>query len=66
MTPVPGSDEALQQHIEAVRRGLPDYERMTPEAAARTRELLQRQQAILSQAWRAAGDVVSGRQSDRQ
>jgi hypothetical protein len=66
MTPVLGSDEALQQHIEAVRRGLPDYERMTPEAAARPRELLQRQQAILSQAWRAAGDVVSGRQSGRQ
>jgi hypothetical protein len=48
MTPVPGSDEALQQHIEAVRRGFPDYDRMTPEAAARTRELLQRQQAILA------------------
>ena len=48
MTPVPGSDEALQQHIEAIRRGAPDFDRMTPEAAARTRGLLQRQQAILA------------------
>jgi hypothetical protein len=48
MTPVAGSDEALQQHIDSIRRGAPDYDRMTPEAAAKTRELLQRQQAILA------------------
>jgi beta-lactamase regulating signal transducer with metallopeptidase domain len=48
MTPVPGSDEALQQHIDSIRRGAPDFDRMTPEAAAKTREQLQRQQAILT------------------
>jgi hypothetical protein len=48
MTPVPGSDEALQQHIEGIRRGAPDYDRMTPEAAAATRQQLPRQQAILA------------------
>jgi hypothetical protein len=47
MTPVPGSDEALQQYIDCIRRGAPQYDRMTPEAAAATREQLPRQQAIL-------------------
>jgi hypothetical protein len=46
-TPLPGSDEALQRYIDGIRRGAPDYERMTREAAAAARELLPRQQAIL-------------------
>jgi beta-lactamase regulating signal transducer with metallopeptidase domain len=49
MTPVPGSDEALRRHIEGVRRGDPDYDQMTPEAAAATRQLLPQQRAILSE-----------------
>src|SRR5258708_26992543 len=48
MTPVPGSDEALQQYIDGIRRGAPDYDRMTPEAAVATRQQLPRQQAILA------------------
>jgi hypothetical protein len=48
MTPVPGSDEALQQYIDGIRRGALDYDRMTPEAAATAREQLPQQQAILA------------------
>jgi hypothetical protein len=47
-TPLPGSDEALQRYIDGIRRGAPDYGRMTPEAAAATREALPEQQAILA------------------
>jgi BlaR1 peptidase M56/Domain of unknown function (DUF3471) len=46
--PIPGSDEALQRHIDEVRRGTPDYDRMTPHVAAATRQLLPQQQAILA------------------
>jgi hypothetical protein len=46
MTPVPGSDEALQQYIDGIRRGAPDYDRMTPEAAATAREQLPRHQSV--------------------
>jgi hypothetical protein len=48
ITPVPGSEEILRQHIEGIRRGAPDYDRMTPEAAAATRQLLPQQRAILA------------------
>jgi hypothetical protein len=48
ITPVPGSEEALQRHIEGLRRGAPDYDRMTPEAAATTRQLLAQHRAILA------------------
>lgn len=47
ITPIPGSEEALEQHIEGLRRGAPDYDRMTPEAAATTRQLLAQHRAIL-------------------
>jgi hypothetical protein len=47
-TPVPGSDEILQQHLEAVRHGAPDYDRMMPDVAAMTRDKLQQQQEILA------------------
>jgi hypothetical protein len=47
-TPAAGSDEALQRHLDDIRRGLPDYGRMTPEAAAATRQFLPQQRAILA------------------
>lgn len=47
-TPVAGSDEALQRHLDDIRRGLPDYGRMTPEAAAATRQFLPQHRAILA------------------
>jgi hypothetical protein len=48
-TPLPGSREALARHIDAVRRGAPDYDRMTAEVAAETRLYLTLQQALLAQ-----------------
>jgi hypothetical protein len=47
-TPLPGSREALARHIDAVRRGAPDYDRMTAEVAAETRLHLTLQQALLA------------------
>lgn len=47
-TPLPGSREALARHIDAVRRGAPDYNRMTVEVAAQTRLYLTLQQALLA------------------
>jgi hypothetical protein len=47
-TPLPGSREALARHIDAVRRGAPDYDRMTAEVAAETRLYLTLQQALLA------------------
>jgi hypothetical protein len=47
-TPVAGSDEALQRYLESIRRGMPDYDQMTPEAAGMTRQLLSQQRAILA------------------
>jgi hypothetical protein len=44
-TPMPGSEEALRHYIDALARGEPDYQRLTPEVAALTR-----QQALLNQA----------------
>jgi hypothetical protein len=54
-TPLPGSDEALEHHIDGVRLGTPDYDRMTPAMAAATRQQLPQQQAILAK----LGDVRS-------
>jgi len=47
-SPIAGSDEALRRHIEAIRNGTPDYDRMTREAAANTRQLWPQGQAILA------------------
>jgi hypothetical protein len=47
-TPAPGSDEALQRYLESIRRGTPDYDRMTGDAAVLTRQLLPQQRAILA------------------
>jgi hypothetical protein len=46
--PLAGSEAMLRQYIEAVGRGTPDYERMTSEVAAQTRQQLPFSQAILS------------------
>jgi hypothetical protein len=47
-TPMAGSEQALQRYIDAIRSGTLDYDRMTREAAANTRQLLPRAQAILA------------------
>ncbi|MGZ5875349.1 MAG: M56 family metallopeptidase [Bradyrhizobium sp.] len=46
--PLAGSEEMLRQYIEAVGRGEPNYDRMTSEVAAQTRQQLPLNQAILS------------------
>ena len=46
--PLAGSEEMLRQYIETLRRGEPDYDRMTPEVAAQTRQQLPFNRAILS------------------
>ncbi len=46
--PAAGSEEMLRQYIEAVGRGEPDYDRMTPEVATQTRQQLPFNQAILA------------------
>ena len=47
-TPQPGSEAMLRQYIEALARGEPDYDRMTSEVAAQTRQQLPFNQAILA------------------
>jgi hypothetical protein len=46
--PLTGSEATLRQYIEAVGRGAPDYDRMTSEVAAQTRQQLPFNQAIVS------------------
>jgi beta-lactamase regulating signal transducer with metallopeptidase domain len=46
--PLAGSEELLRNYIEAVGRGEPDYDRMTPEVAAQTRRNLALDRAILT------------------
>jgi hypothetical protein len=46
--PLAGSEEMLRRYIEALRRGEPDYDRMTSEVAELTRQQLPFDQAILS------------------
>ena len=48
MAPLAGSEDMLRQYIEAVGRGEPNYDRMTPEVAAQTRQQLPFNRAILS------------------
>jgi hypothetical protein len=45
--PQAGSEEMLRQYIEALGRGEPNYDHMTPEVAAQTRQQLPFNQAIL-------------------
>jgi beta-lactamase regulating signal transducer with metallopeptidase domain len=46
--PLVGSEEMLRQYIEAVARGKPNYDRMTAEVAAQTRQQLAFYQGILT------------------
>jgi hypothetical protein len=46
--PLDGSEAMLRQYIEALGRGEPNYDRMTPEVAAQTRQQLPFDQAILA------------------
>jgi hypothetical protein len=46
--PQPGSEDMLRQYIDALGRGAPNYERMTAEVAAETRQSLPFDQAIVS------------------
>jgi hypothetical protein len=46
--PLAGSEEMLRQYIEALRRGEPNYDRMTSEVATLTRQQLPFNQAILA------------------
>ena len=46
--PVAGSEEMLRQYIEALRRGEPNYDRMTSEVAEQTRQQLAFNRAIMS------------------
>jgi hypothetical protein len=46
--PLAASEAMLRQYIEALSRGQPNYDHMTPEVAAQTRDQLPLRQAILS------------------
>ncbi len=46
--PLAGSEEMLRQYIEALRRGEPNYDRMTSEVAEQTRQQLAFNHAIMS------------------
>lgn len=46
--PQPGSEQMLRQYIDTLRRGEPDYDRMTHEVAVQTRQQLPFDQAILA------------------
>jgi beta-lactamase regulating signal transducer with metallopeptidase domain len=46
--PLAGSEQMLRQYIEALGRGEPNYDRMTSQVAAQTRQQLPFNQAILS------------------
>jgi bla regulator protein blaR1 len=46
--PMDGSEETLRQYIEALRRGEPNFDRMTSEVAEQTRQQLAFNQAIVS------------------
>jgi hypothetical protein len=46
--PLAGSEDMLRHYIEAVGRGEPDYDRMTPEVAVQTRAQLPLDRAIVS------------------
>jgi hypothetical protein len=47
-TPLPGSEDALRRYIDALGRGEPNYDQMTPEVAVWTRQQLLLNQAILA------------------
>jgi hypothetical protein len=46
-SPVPGSEQALREYIDALGRGAPNYDDMTPQVAAFTRQQLLLNRAVL-------------------
>jgi hypothetical protein len=46
--PMPGSEDALRRYIEALARGTPNYQEMTPELAAQTRGQMLLNRALLA------------------
>jgi hypothetical protein len=47
-SPVPGSEQALREYIDALGRGAPKYDDMTPQVAAYTRQQLVLNEAVLA------------------
>ena len=47
-SPVPGSEQALREYIDALGRGAPNYDDMTPQVATITRQQLLLYQAVLA------------------
>jgi hypothetical protein len=47
-SPVPGSEQALREYIDALGRGAPKYDDMTPQVAAFTRQQLLLNRAVLA------------------
>jgi len=47
-SPVPGSEQALREYIDALGRGAPNYDAMTPQLAAITRQQLLLYQPVLA------------------
>jgi hypothetical protein len=47
-SPVPGSEHALREYIDALSRGAPNYDNMTPQVATNTRQQLLLYQAVLA------------------
>jgi hypothetical protein len=47
-SPLPGSEQALREYIDALSRGAPKYDNMTPQVAAFTRQQLLLNQAVLA------------------
>jgi hypothetical protein len=47
-SPVPGSEQALREYIDALARGTPKYDDMTPQVAAYTRQQLLLNRAVLA------------------
>jgi len=47
-SPVPGSEQALREYIDALGRGAPNYDEMTPQVATSTRQQLLLYRAVLA------------------
>jgi len=47
-SPAPGSEQALREYIDALGRGAPNYDGMTPQVATNTRQQLLLDQAVLA------------------
>jgi hypothetical protein len=47
-SPAPGSEQALREYIDALGRGAPNYDDMTPQVATNTRQQLLLYRAVLA------------------